>query len=284
MWSRDIALPHNPGVRRPIQMALLFAAVLPIAGACGEARGTLVTTGGGAGGIWRPTPGSTWQVQLTGPLDTSLDVAIFDIDLFDTSATAMDGLHAAGRRVICYISVGTHEPWRGDASMFPSAAVGNPVAGYPNESWLDTRDVTVRTLMAARLDVAVQKACDGVDLSNISPDGVDTGFPLTAADAFGYARFLATEGHHRGLAVGLGGGSDLAPLVEPDFEWAFTDSCVADGTCGAFADFVAAHKTVFAVEFGTAADVPILCPPTRLAGLDALIKNPSFDAFRVPCP
>jgi Glycoside-hydrolase family GH114 len=272
-------------MRPLLYTVLLLGALLPMAASCGEARGTLVTTGGdGGAGTWRPPPGSTWQVQLSGTLDTSLDVAVYDVDLFTTSSTEMAGLHADGRRVICYVSVGTHEPWRADATMFPAPAVGNPLVGYPNESWLDTRDATVRALMAARLDVAAQKACDGVDLSNVSVDGADSGFPLAAADSMSYARFLAVEGHRRGLSVGLGGSSDIAASVEPDFEWAFTDSCLASATCGSFAGFVTAHKTVFAVEFGTAADVPTICPPARQAGLDALIKNRSFDAFRVPCP
>jgi hypothetical protein len=250
--------------------------------ACGESRGDLVTADA-AGAPWRPAPGSTWQVQLSGALDTSLDVAIYDVDL-DTPAATLASLHAAGRRVICYVSAGTYEPWRDDASSFPAAARGQPVAGYPNESWLDTRDATVRRLMAARLDVAAQKGCDGVDLSNVSSGGADTGFPIGAAEALDYATFLSGEAHQRGLGAGLGGASDVAAAVQPMFDWAFADTCLSAGTCGAFAGFVTAKKAVFAVEFGTEADVPTVCPAARAAGLDALIKNRSLDAFRVACP
>jgi len=265
-----------------VRRALLIVAAAVAAG-CGESRGTLVNTDGGAGSVWRPAPASTWQVQLSGALDTSIDVAIYDIDL-DNSASTLATLHAAGRRVICYVSVGSYEPWRGDASSIPVAARGQPLAGYPNELWLDTRDPTVRAVMAGRLDVAKQKGCDGVDLSNPSPDGVDTGFPLAHADAIDYIAFLTDAAHARGIAAGLGGGPDVAAEVQPRFEWAFADTCLTAGTCGAFASFVSAHKPVFAVEFGTEADVPTVCPPARAQGLDALIKNRSLDAFRVPCP
>jgi hypothetical protein len=216
-------------------------------------------------------------------LDTSLDVAIYDVDL-DTSTATLDGLRAAGRKIICYISVGTDEPWRDDAASFPPAAVGQPLAGYPNERWLDTRDATVRSIMAARLDVAAAKGCNGVDLSSVSPQGADTGFPLTRADAADYARYLAGAAHARGLGAGLGGGSDIAAEVEPSLDWAFAETCLTDGTCAPFAAFTAARKTVFAVVYGTAADVPTACPPAREAGLNTLIKNRSLDAFRVPCP
>src|SRR6185503_4284279 len=129
------------------------------AASCGESRGTLVTTTDGAiPGVWRPVPASTWQVQLSGALDTSFDVAIYDVDL-DQSAATLASLRAAGRRVICYGSVGTYEPWRDDAGDIPTAARGQPLANYPDERWLDPRDAAVRAVMVARLDVARQKGC-----------------------------------------------------------------------------------------------------------------------------
>ena len=262
--------------------AALRLLVLPLlAAACGEARGTLVTT---AAPAFQPSPGATWQVQLTGALDSSLDVAIYDVDLFDTTQAQLDALHAAGRRVICYVSVGTYEPWRADAVSFPAAALGDALAGFPNERWLDTRDATVRALMTARLDLATQKKCDGVDLSNVSPEGAATGFDATVADAEAYARLLADGAHARGLGAGLGGGSDVAAAAAGTFDWALTEGCLGDGTCAAFSGFRSAGKVVFGVEFGAEADAATICPAARAAGLDALIKNPSYDAFRVACP
>jgi hypothetical protein len=55
---------------------------------------------------WQPTPGTTWQWQLTQPVDTSYNVQVYDVDLFDTPQTTLDQLHAAGRTVICYFSGG----------------------------------------------------------------------------------------------------------------------------------------------------------------------------------
>lgn len=258
---------------------LLFAL---LAAACGESRGTLVTTGGAT--PWRPALGTSWQVQLTGTLDTSIDVAVYDVDLFDAPASAVEALHAAGRRVICYVSVGTYEPWRSDATSFPAAALGDAVEGFPTERWLETRDTTVRALMAARLDLAAAKACDGVDLSNVSPEGATTGFSFGPADVESYGGWLAEQAHARGLGAGLGGGADVAGALAADFEWALTEGCLGDGTCGAYASFAAAGKVVFGVEFGAEADAAAICPAAKQAGLDALIKNRNYDAFRVACP
>jgi hypothetical protein len=249
--------------------------------ACGESRGTLVTTASGA--AWRPTANVSWQIQLTGTLDTTVDVALYEVDLFDTPASTLADLHAAGKRVICYVSVGTDEDWRADATGFPPAAVGNALAGFPRESWLDTRDATVRALMAARLGVAANKGCDGVDLANLAP-GVDTGFPLTTANAVAYARLLAGDAHARGLGAGLSGATSIAPDVQPAFDWTLAEECVAGGGCAAYAPFISAGKVALGVEFGDATSAPTICPAARAAGLDALIKNRTFDAFRIACP
>jgi hypothetical protein len=261
--------------------AVALAAMSLLAAACGEERGTLVTT---APTAFRPALGTSWQVQLTGAIDTSFDVALYDVDLFDAPASTIAALRGAGRRVICYVSVGTDESWRADAASFPAAAVGNALDGYPDERWLDTRDATVRALMSARLGVAAQKGCEGVDLANVSPDGADTGLSLTAAVAVDYADWLAGEAHGLGLGAGLGGATTIADAVAGDFEWALAESCVASDSCGAYAAFRSASKVVLGVEFGAAADAVRICPTARADGLDALIKDRTFDAFRAPCP
>ena len=67
--------------------------------------------GGGdeAQDAWKPSPGTSWQWQLTGTVDTSIDVVMYDIDLFDIQQATIDSLHADGRIVICYFSAGSRE-------------------------------------------------------------------------------------------------------------------------------------------------------------------------------
>ncbi len=67
--------------------------------------------------VWQPKPGTTWQWQLTGEIDTSFDVAMYDIDLFDTPQAVIETLHQDGRTVICYFSAGSYEDWRPDDSL-----------------------------------------------------------------------------------------------------------------------------------------------------------------------
>ena len=46
--------------------------------------------------------GDTWEWILEGTLDTSRDVAIYDIDLFDISKSQIKDLQNMGRKVVCY--------------------------------------------------------------------------------------------------------------------------------------------------------------------------------------
>ena len=73
---------------------------------------------------WRPLPETTWQWQLTDEIDTSIDVAMYDVDLFDVPQAVVDSLHAEGRVVVCYFSAGSWERWRPDADDFPDAVLG----------------------------------------------------------------------------------------------------------------------------------------------------------------
>lgn len=40
----------------------------------------------------------SWQIQLQGTLDTTIDAELFFIDLFDVPASAIDQLHAEDKR------------------------------------------------------------------------------------------------------------------------------------------------------------------------------------------
>ena len=132
---------------------------------------------------WAPRPGLTWQWQLSGRLDVSVPAQVYDVDLFDTSADQVRHLHALGRKVICYLDVGSYEPDRPDSAKYPRALLGRPLDGWPNERWLDIRRLDLLgPLIAARMDLCAAKGFDGVEPDNADGFSNDTGFPLTAAE------------------------------------------------------------------------------------------------------
>src|SRR5262245_34396884 len=89
--------------------------------------------------IWQPEPGASWQIQLQGDINTSYDVDMYVLDLFDTPQEVIDELHAEQRKVICYFSAGSWEEWRTDANDFPEIVLGKDLIGWEGERWLDIR-------------------------------------------------------------------------------------------------------------------------------------------------
>lgn len=233
--------------------------------------------------VWRPAPGTTWQWQLSGTIDTSFDVAMYDIDLFDTPQATIDALHDDGRVVVCYFSAGSYEEWRDDAPSFPAEALGEPLDGWPGERWLDVRHEGVRAIMTARLDLAAEKRCDGVEPDNVDGYQNGSGFPLDAADQLDYNRFLAREAHARGLSIGLKNDLDQVVDLLGDFDWALNEECFAYDECDRLLPFVEAGKAVFTVEYGDAALADTVCPMANAMDFDTLIKRLDLDAWRVAC-
>ncbi|MEY9849944.1 endo alpha-1,4 polygalactosaminidase [Streptacidiphilus sp. MAP5-3] len=231
---------------------------------------------------WQPPPGFTWQWQLTAPVDTSVVADVYDIDAVDNSAQVVAALHAAGRKVVCYVNVGAWEPYRPDAARFPSSLLGKPLDGWPDERWLDVRRLDVlRPLIAQRLAVCKAKGFDAVEPDQLDGYTNDTGFPLTAADQLAFNRMVAGLAHARGLAVALKNDLDQIPQLLPDFDFAIDEQCAEYQECDELTPFVAAGKAVFEAEYNLPTSA--FCPQARRLRFSAMLKHLALDAWRDPC-
>jgi hypothetical protein len=238
-------------------------------------------SGSGSGGWWRPAPGLTWQWQLSGTVDRSVEAQVYDVDAVSTSAADVAALHAAGRKVICYVSAGSYEPGRPDAGRFPAQVLGRELDGWPGERWLDVRRWDVlEPIMAARFAQCREKGFDGVEPDNVDGYSNESGFALSAEDQLTYNRRLADLAHRNGLAVGLKNDVDQATALEPAFDFAVNEECVEYDECAALNVFVAARKPVFHVEYSAEAD---FCGRTRALGFSSMRKRLDLDAWRQPC-
>ena len=259
----------------------------------------LVSCGGGGGSTgnstptwYRPSVATTWNIQLqannTHPLNTSYAVDLYDVDLFDTDSAAIAALHADGRKVICYFST-AWEDWRPDAGDFPAAALGNNMSGWPGEKWVDFRDPAVLAIMAARMDTARTKGCDGVDPDNVNAyeQGQSaTGFDLTAADQLAFNRALAAAAHQRGLAVGLKNDLNQISDLVTEFDFSINEQCYFFGECDLLQPFVAAGKPVFQLEYDAAyrTDPSALCTDARARNHRTLVMSDLLDdTYRHSC-
>ncbi len=252
----------------------VLVAVLPFA-ACGQETATK--------GV---AVDATWQWQLQGDINTAYDVDVYDIDLFDAPPDVIDELRGAGRTVICYFSAGSFEQWRDDAGDFPAAAIGEPLDGWEDERWVDTRDATVRGILAARLDLAVERGCHGVEPDNVTAFQNESGFDLTADDQLDFNRFLADAAHRRGLLIGLKNDLAQIPALVDDFDFAVNEECLQYDECDAYAPFIDTGKAVFNAEYDeSAVDDPAgTCAAADAAGLRTLILPLDLDdSMRISC-
>lgn len=231
----------------------------------------------------RPTVDVTWQVQLSGSFDASIDVAFYYVDLDNFTSIERKSLTNSGHHWACYLSAGSYEPWRTDAALFPATVIGNALAEYPDEHWLDIRSAAVTSLMGARLDQFESSGCNSVAVANVTTSGENTGFDLTATDQTSYLVWLSNEIHRRGLMAGLATAEDRLGTMEPLFDWTYAQGCWNDNRCSDYASFVAAGKAVLAVEFGDATTAPTICLGVAGTGIDLLIKPRDLGANRSAC-
>jgi hypothetical protein len=223
-----------------------------------------------------------WQIQYTGELQTDLNVEVFNLDLFETSPQIIAALHKRSIFVMCYFSAGSYEEWRPDAHAFPREVLGNALEEWPGEQWLDIRRLDIlQPIMEARLDLAVQKGCDGVDPDNVNGYTNPTGFPLSAEDQKRYNLFLAEAGHRRGLLVGLKNDLEQIPELVSAFDWVLNEECFFYHECERLLPFIQAGKPVFVIEYDL--EPSAFCPQSRQMNFNALHKHRNLDAYHVDC-
>ncbi|MFF9751562.1 endo alpha-1,4 polygalactosaminidase [Streptomyces sp. NPDC014344] len=265
-------------MRRARAVAVLLALVLT---GCAGGSGGAEAEPSPSGDRWRPRPGVAWQWQLSGRLDTAVDVPVYDIDGFDHSAETVARLHRDGRKVICYLSTGAWEDFRPDADGFPESVLGRG-NGWEGERWLDIRRTDVlEPLMAERLDMCRDKGFDAVEPDNMDGYRNRTGFPLTAADQLRYNRLIARLAHERGMAVGLKNDLDQIPDLVGDFDFAVNEQCAQYDECEELTPFVEADKAVFHAEYELPTDR--FCADSRRLKLSSLLKRYELDAWRRTC-
>jgi hypothetical protein len=243
------------------------------------------------------TPGTSWQWQLGGgDIDeTVLDAVnnskkMYDIDLFTTDAATIGRLQAKGITVICYMETGAWESYRPDAAQYPQSVLGNSVDGFPNERFVDIRQIeAVLPMLTARFDLAVSKGCDGIepDLDD-TYNGYVTGFPLTQDDQLKFNRAVADAAHDRGLSIGLKNGASPDGAFEramSEFtDWALNEECNAFDECAGYSVFIDQNKAVFQVEYQSpdGTRVEDFCPYDNAANFDGLLKDSSDSLAALP--
>jgi hypothetical protein len=232
---------------------------------------------------WTPAPTDSWQYQLSGRVDTSVDARVFDVDAFSTRRSVIATIHTATHHVVCYIDAGSWEPYRPDAARFPGSVIGRAVDGWPDERWLDIRQLDIlKPILRARIALCANKGFDGVEFDWADGYLNDTGFHLQRADQLRFDRWLARAAHSKGLAVGLKNALPLVPDLMGNFDFAVNEQCFQYDECEAYQPFLSAGKAVLNVEYALPRDR--FCGRAAALGIVAMRKHLELDAWRRACP
>eukprot|EP00882_Tetradesmus_deserticola_P026535 GHRQ01029286.1.p1 GENE.GHRQ01029286.1~~GHRQ01029286.1.p1 ORF type:complete len:217 (+),score=41.05 GHRQ01029286.1:285-935(+) len=135
--------------------------------ACGSSKGagkmlllsTLLLSGMAQAQSWvqRSIIGQHFNYQLgqvfVMPVHQIAGVKVYGVDLFDTPASTVARMNAAGLVPVCYFST-QYEDWRPDAASFPDDALGSNLDDWAGERYVDTRRAEIRAIMVKVGDVS----------------------------------------------------------------------------------------------------------------------------------
>lgn len=215
-----------------------------------------------------------------------------------------------GKTLVCYTNCGAYEAGHWNEELLApnrAALLGKPMAGYPEERWLDIRRLdAMRALVSEKFQRAARLGCQALVCDNTEAwiTGTDgdggaaigvyraqglealkrhagqkaeerTGFVITYDDQIRFNRMLAEEAHNACLAIGLI--NDVFQIAElaGDFDFALNEQCHHCGWCDLYKPFAAAGKTVLHLEFADnegfcgpgSAEIGDICRATAAAGL-----------------
>jgi hypothetical protein len=157
-----------------------------------------------------------WQIGRTTPLKRTgrRAVDIYDIDGFLSTRAEVSAIQTrwpastlAHPKAVCYLDL-AWEDYRPDASapsrggVFPAATLGNVYFGYPEERWVDFRQLdALKPMLRERIAMCARKGFSAVELDDI--DSFDppstTGFRLTPGDAQNYLAYAFNLIHADGM-------------------------------------------------------------------------------------
>ena len=135
--------------------------------------------------------------------------------------------------------------------------------------------------MQSRMDLAVEKKCDGVEPDNIDGYTNDTGFKLTYDNQIKYNKWLANEAHKRGLSIGLKNDIEQVADLVYDFDFAINEQCFEYEECDALKLFVREGKAVFGAEYEM--KMKEFCPQAKQNGFSWLKMEYNLGGGRLSC-
>jgi hypothetical protein len=144
-------------------------------------------------------------------------------------------------------------------------------------------------IIKARLKLAKDKGCDGVEPDNVDGYANSSGFDLSYKEQIRFNKLIAKEAHNLNLAVALK--NDLAQIkeLEPFFDFAINEQCHKYNKCDKLKPFINNNKAVLNAEYDAIyiedkTEQKELCKSSKSMNISTLILPIELDdSFRYSC-
>ncbi|WVF69456.1 hypothetical protein IAT40_004233 [Kwoniella sp. CBS 6097] len=233
----------------------------------------------------------------------ALNKTMYIVDMANSTPEQIANYHAKGKKVGCYFSAGTWEPFRADKLQFlpecycgkgvstdangkcTGKGAGNNLLGEWGEWWLDLRSTkcldNVKSIMAKRIQEAALKGCDAIDPDNVDSFMNKQNFGNTAQNEVDYLLWLSTTAKANNMGIDLKNSGTL--LTDPDtgkptqwsdslvkaFDFNVIESCHQYSECQTYDPFLKAGKPQVQIEYSNS----IKKCPTLAAGQNLLVYS-----------
>lgn len=212
----------------------------------------------------RPPTGTVswdWQLNATdAQIKVPAGVKLMDVDGFETSASKVAQLKASGVYTVCYINVGSYEPYRPDSAQYPDYLKLKADPDWPGEAFVDVNDVwkpnsVLASILRNRFKMCKDKGFDALEPDNLQNDE-NTGGAITTQQQIDFNGWVADEAHAAGLAVFQKNGPDkillrdkLGRRMVDVFDGILNESCQQYAECNPLTEYVKRGKLALNVEY-----------------------------------
>ncbi|QNK63493.1 endo alpha-1,4 polygalactosaminidase [Pedobacter sp. PAMC26386] len=239
---------------------------------------------------WKPKAGISfdWNLEVANQSDV-YTTDVVDVDAFETTKEMVTALHAKGKKVIAYVSVGTLENTRTDGNLLPVEVIGNIYPEWPEEKWLDIHQLDkMKPWLINRFTMIQKKGFDAIEPDNIDGySATNTGFSISLDDTKKFCDYIITLSHQMGLGIGQKNVGELAIDYSSKFDWALTEDAFNQGWQDNMKPYIIQNKPVFAVEYTDQTDQQffssVICPKAKAMKYSAILKKRHIDKWVVFC-
>ena len=238
-------------------------------------------------GVRLPPAGTlAWDWQIGAETEAKVavpaGVTLMDLDGFETSAAKVAELKAQGIYTVCYLNAGSYESYRPDSAEYPESLKIQTDPNWPDESFVDIRDVfregsVLAGILDRRLAMCADKGFDAVEPDNLQNDQNVTSGVITRQDQLDFNGWLADRAHAHGLAIFQKNGPDYVlqadrqgRLMVDLFDGTLNESCQRYRECGPLAEYVRRGKLALNVEYRKA---DLNCAAMNSLGVNSIFKD-----------